>query len=111
MDAKPLVLVALFALPGGCKQRPECGWETQRGPWALKDNWTGCSDGQQRSVECRRTESGYQCQCMLGGVASPEGTVGGKTVASFTLPSLASLADRESATRTANELCVWSLAQ
>lgn len=105
MTTKMLWLASAMLFFGACRQqKAECGFGTQPGPWALRANWTACSDGQSRSVECQRGESAFRCQCMLASGGAPE-----KAIATFTLPSLSSLEDRESATRTANELCKWGL--
>jgi hypothetical protein len=110
MDARPLLGLVLLAATGGCRREARCDWATQPGPWAFKANWTACTDAPPRSVECVRGESTFKCTCIVGGAGAADAAGGAQIVASFVLPSLTSLSDREQATRTANELCHWNLA-
>lgn len=98
--AKALWLATVLVLVAGCEQKVKCGFGAKPGT----ATWTSCSDGQARAVDCQRGESSFKCQCLAGAAGAVP-----KPVATFTLPSLSSLADRESATRTANEQCGWAL--
>ena len=103
MYAKALLVLSLSTLAGACRQNARCGWEAQPGPESLKVSWGACADDRPRRIECARGQSGFRCRCIVGAGE------GGEVVETFVLPSLASLGDRASATRTANEVCSWSL--
>ncbi len=104
MDAKPLIVLSLLTFAGACKHEPRCTWEAQPSPQALKVSWGACADEYPRSIECVRGQSAFRCRCVVGA------GVGGQVGETFALPSLASLGERASATRMANEACSWSLA-
>jgi hypothetical protein len=105
-----VAVVCLGAIASACASKTQCAWTAQLGPWALKQNWTSCSDGKVRSVECRQASSSYQCQCLVGTGVAPEGTVGASVAGSFTVADLGALSSRESATRTVNARCALNLA-
>lgn len=80
---KTIVLVAAMAVSAlfgsGCDAKCTAV-QTDVQPNSARYAWSGCSDNQTRTVECRRSGAALECTCLLGTtagktfrVAMPEG--------------------------------------